>query len=183
MVGLAIQAVQVVAAVGQEVQERYRTNKFLDQANKDIFMPKGLYALIVTYKGGNSEQPDIATQTVDLGATAMAKYGENLTADVDFEGAFEQTGQANADGLKMKMQNLRIASGATRESEIPVTCAPLVFPALDALASAAGSSNRRGGDDTGIATAIKGKTKDAQKFVNTYFDKRAQAKYVCLLRK
>ena len=49
LVGLAAQAVQVVAAVGQDVQERLRTNTFLTRANKDIFIPKGMYAMIVKY--------------------------------------------------------------------------------------------------------------------------------------
>lgn len=43
VIGLAVQAVQVAAGVGQEIQERYRTNKFLTQANKDFFIPKGSY--------------------------------------------------------------------------------------------------------------------------------------------
>ena len=42
IIGLAVQAVQIAAAVGQEVQERFRTNNFLTQANKDIFIPKGM---------------------------------------------------------------------------------------------------------------------------------------------
>lgn len=42
LVGLGIQAVQIAAAIGQEIQERLRTNNFLTRANKDIFIPKGI---------------------------------------------------------------------------------------------------------------------------------------------
>jgi len=45
VVGLAIQAVQIAAMAGQEIQESYRLNKFLNQANKDIFIPKGLFTV------------------------------------------------------------------------------------------------------------------------------------------
>ena len=78
LVGIGIQAVQIAVAIGQEAQERWRTNKFLDQANKDIFMTRGMYALLVTYVPGTQDQAEIGTQTVDLGASAFARYGDSL---------------------------------------------------------------------------------------------------------
>lgn len=38
-IGLAVQAVQVAAGIGQEIQERYLTNKSSTQANNDFFIP------------------------------------------------------------------------------------------------------------------------------------------------
>ena len=178
LVGLAVQAVQIAAGVGQEIQERYRTNKFLDQANRNIFMPKGLFALIVTCKPGKSDQAEVSTETIDIGATAMVKYGGALdqaesTADSN-ERLEEQRNKV--DEMKEKMKRLRIASGATSEAEIPITCAPLIFPALDAIVDA---SNQEGLDGEGVATNIKTKAKASSKFVSDYFDRRAQATYVC----
>ncbi|MCJ1401787.1 hypothetical protein MMC11_005004 [Xylographa trunciseda] len=177
IVGLAVQAVQIAVGIGQEIQERLRLNKFLDQANKEIFMPRGLFALIVTYKPGNSDQPEVGAQTVDLGATAMAKYGNNLsqpeTTNVREE---NQEKKKKMDEIKEKMKRLRVASGETHgEAEMPVTCAPLIFPALDAVAVAA--SQKDGDQNDGVTDNIKAKAKGSSKFVSNYFDRRAQAVY------
>lgn len=69
------------------------------------------------------------------------------------------------------MKQLRIASGETHgKAEMPVTCAPLVFPALDA--AVADSANEG-------SSGFKAKLKSTSKFVSNYFDRRAQATYVC----
>ena len=181
LVGLAVQAVQIAAAVGQEVQERWRTNKFLDQANKEFFMPRGLFALLVTYKPGDGQQADVGTSTIDLGASALAKYGENLmrpAAEMTEAGEVEQAKDNKLDGMKGKMKNLRIASGETHgEAEFPITCAPLIFPALDAVAAA---TEEYKSENQGVASSILAKSKSSSKFVGHYFDRRAQAIYVSL---
>jgi len=72
-----------------------------------------------------------------------------------------------ASGVKQTMKNLRKSSGKTYgEMEMP-EAAPLIFPALDALA------------DSTTAEGVQKKTKlkNSQKFVADYFDRRAQAKY------
>lgn len=183
VIGLGIQAVQVAVGIGQEIQERYRTNKFLTQANKEFFIPKGLYAMIVTYKTGGSEQPEVGVERVDLGATAVAKYAGDFQAD----STAAETGDSGKPDMlgdvKEKMKQFRVASGETRgEAEMPVTCAPLIFPALDAAAAAtAASSPAPEGErnSESIGSNIKAKSKSASKFVNDYYDRRAQASYVC----
>lgn len=179
IIGLAVQAVQIAAGIGQEIQERYRTNKFLTQANKDFFIPKGLYAMIVTYKTGGSEQPDVGIERVDLGAAAVAKYGGGVQQDETVAEPGSPEMPKMLDDVKEKMKQLRIASGETHgEAEMPVTCAPLIFPALDAAAaSSPAAKDERNGD--GIGQSIKAKSKSASKFVNDYNDRRAQASYVC----
>lgn len=179
IIGLAVQAVQIAAGVGQEIQERYRTNKFLTQANKDIFIPQGLYAMIVTYKTGGSGQPEVGIERVDLGATAIAKYGGEVQPDttVDEPGSPEKT--KRLEDIKEKMKQLRIASGETQgEAQMPVTCAPLIFPALDAAAATPPAAKGER-DGEGMGSSIKAKSKSASKFVNDYLDRRAQASYVC----
>ena len=182
IVGLAVQAVQIAVGIGQEIQERYRTNKFLTQANKEFFIPKGLYAMIVTYKNGSSEQPEVGIERVDLGATAVAKYGGDVQQDETVAEPTSPEKPKMLDDVKEKMKQLRIASGETHgEAEMPVTCAPLIFPALDAAAVASpAAKDERGGDS--IGHSIKAKSKSASKFVNDYYDRRAQASYVCSSR-
>ena len=179
VVDLSIQAAEIAIGIAQEVQKRWRTNKFLDQANRDIFIPKGLFALIVTYKTNDNQNTEIGTKTVDLGASAMVKYGDALALPEDAmstEGK-QQIKQTKLDEMKAKVKQFRISSGETRgEAELPVTCAPLVFPALDAFADA----NEPKANE-GVANSIITKSKSASKFVNDYFDRRAQASYVSLM--
>ena len=140
VVGIGIQAVQVAVGIGQEIQERYRTNKFLTQANKEFFIPKGLYAMNVTYKTGNGEQREVGVERVDLGATAVAKYGGDVRTDAAMAESGDPEKLKILDDVKEKMKQFRVAIAETRgEAQMPVTCAPLIFPALDAVATVASS--------------------------------------------
>ncbi|KAL8671374.1 MAG: hypothetical protein Q9168_004122 [Polycauliona sp. 1 TL-2023] len=150
LVGLGVQAVQVAAGIGQEVQERYRINRFLSEANRDIFKPRGLYAMVIMSQPGEGTQPEVATRQVDLGAQAVIKYEDNNKGS----------------------QKLRQASGKTFENEMPVTCAPLIFPALDRALEY--SLKEKSGN---VAEGFKANAKSSSKFVSDYFDRRAQASY------
>lgn len=171
--GAGIFAVQMGAYIGQEMQERWRTNEFLDAANQDIFMPRGLFAMIVMYEQSVDDSMQYEKKTVDIGATALAKYGDSLlkSGDVDIEGE-EGEKATKKDEIKEKMKRLRIQSGKTREAEMPVNCAPLVFPAMEAAANSAEK-----GDQSGLEK-MKASSKGASKFVNQYMDRRAQATFV-----
>ncbi|KAL8954383.1 MAG: hypothetical protein Q9183_007153, partial [Haloplaca sp. 2 TL-2023] len=177
LIGLGIVALQVAASMGQEVQERYRTNRFLNQANKNIFIPNGLYAMIVTYKPGESTRPVIGTERVDMGAMAVAKYSDQLLVQ---ESSQDSTAEKDRIGeWRRKAKDFRIASGQTTgETEMPLVCAPLIFPAVDA---AAASKEAAGGDkgapENDLAAHIKTKSKNAQKFVQDYMDRRGQATF------
>jgi hypothetical protein len=43
-------AVQFASETARQVQTVHRTNKFLEKMNQDFFLPRGLFALVVTYK-------------------------------------------------------------------------------------------------------------------------------------
>ena len=43
-------AVQFASETARQVQTVHRTNKFLDKMNQDFFIPRGLFALVMTYK-------------------------------------------------------------------------------------------------------------------------------------
>jgi hypothetical protein len=73
------------------------------------------------------------------------------------------------EGIAQKtMHSLRPSMGNTSGVAFTET-APLVFPALDTLA----------GNDSQEAKTQKEKLKHAANFTSDYFDRRAQAKYVC----
>ncbi|KAL8948362.1 MAG: hypothetical protein Q9222_005446 [Ikaeria aurantiellina] len=176
VIGLAIQSIQVAVAMKQEVQERYRMNRFLDQANREIFMPNDLYAMVVAYKPGGSEKTVVETERVDLGAMAVTKYGDGLLEREIAEGSV--TEKKRMEEMKEKANRFRIASGESRgEAGMPIVCAPLIFPSLDA-AFATGKGNEDGATIGDMTTNMKANSKSAQKFVQEYIDKRSHAVFV-----
>lgn len=73
-------------------------------------------------------------------------------------------------GLGKVKNNLRSSSGNTYGNVDFPEAAPLIFPALDKLAGQTGEE----------AVRKRDKLKKKANFVDEYFDKRAQAKYVSL---
>jgi hypothetical protein len=106
--------VQVAAGTAKEIQSRKRANSFLDDMNQKLFMPRGLYCLVMSFK------PD-AARPVSGGQVnindMIAKYSQPVQS-----------------GFKTTMAGLRVSSGKTYgEIEMPES-APLIFPALDQAA-------------------------------------------------
>lgn len=133
--------------------------------------------MIVMYKTGGSEQPENGIERVDLGATAIAKYGRDAQPDATVAEPGSSEKPRMLEDVREKMKQLRLASGETHgEAQMPVPCARLIFPALDAagLASPAAEEER---NSDGIGSSIMAKSKSASKFVNDFYDRRAQASY------
>ena len=176
-VALAMQALQIAAGICQEMQQRWRMNRFLIQANKELFMPRGLLALVVTYKMGEDDGAGIVTATVDIGATAFVKYGDELSTDnVDGDPESSSAIQKRLQRLKEKSKRLRVASAATHVWEMPADCASLIYPDLDRI-----QDEEVGGDEARQSKTlknIKSKSRSTSKFVNDYFDWRARATFV-----
>lgn len=162
-------SVQVAAGTAIEVQSRYRTNAYLDEINKDLFMPRGLYAMVIKYKPGVDipGMTEVGVETIDMLTTkAVAKY-----APID--------GTPAPRNFKAKLKPIRLFSGVSSgEGGMPTTCAPLVFPALDALPSPSPSSEHSGQVSPAPSGGFKNKSKRAGDFVQDYFDRRAQATYI-----
>lgn len=154
-------AASLVAEAAKEVQERWRANVFLEEANRKIFKPRGLFCCVVTYKQTLTEVEsgfEVERETVDMGANAMARYGGDVESVED-----------KVEKLRAKAQRLRVASGKSRgEAEMPVVCAPLVFPALEEALRT---------DDAGGLRTLNTQSK-ATGFVVDYFDRRSQAIFV-----
>ncbi|KAK7978677.1 hypothetical protein PG988_006167 [Apiospora saccharicola] len=98
-------AVKKVTDATSELHSRSKTNKFLDQINESFFAPRGLVALIMTWK------PSRANEML-----TMAEF--NMDSAV-----------AKASGRRSRFES---SSGAS-SFEWPET-APLAFPTLDELA-------------------------------------------------
>ncbi|KKY22553.1 hypothetical protein UCDDS831_g03719 [Diplodia seriata] len=99
-------AVNAVVIPAQIAQQRYRANTFLDEANERLFKPRGLFAMIVAFKGDDGGKPVEAKQ-LDINAV-YAKYGgdssSGMAADLVFPGLEEEDGEEGeqAEGMKGK---------------------------------------------------------------------------------
>jgi hypothetical protein len=100
-------AVKKVADAASELHSRSKTNRFLDQVNENFFAPRGLVALIMTWKP-NQKDALLTRSEFDM-HSSIAKASDASKSRRLFESS----------------------SGAT-SFEWPQT-APLVFPALDGL--------------------------------------------------
>ncbi|KAH3941208.1 hypothetical protein HBI56_206250 [Parastagonospora nodorum] len=112
-------AVKKVADAASELHSRSKTNRFLDQVNEDFFAPRGLVALIMTWKP--SQKDAVLTR-----------------AEFDMQSSI-----AKASDARKSRRLFESSSGAT-SFEWPQT-APLVFPALDELEGEKEAAVKRSG--------------------------------------
>lgn len=130
-------ALNVSVKVGEEVQTRkrllypfpyynpsttkvlpnpktHRTNSFLDQMNRQYFIPRGLFCLLMTYKPSQTSP----LETLDITQTIT----KSLATPVS--------------GLRGQLDTLKKSSGKTHSGFEIGEAAPLIFPALDAAPDA-----------------------------------------------
>lgn len=144
-IGLAVgYAIQQATKAAIELDGRAKTNMFMTKLNNEFFRPRGLYALVMTWNP-NSDQ---AIQHVNLTQTIASRNTQN-------------------SGLSGIHDRYRTSDGVTQSDwEFPEV-APLIFPALDALATQASRGS-----------ATPSKIAGAKAVVGDYFDRRATAAYV-----
>lgn len=160
-------AVDFAAYAIIEAATRAKSNTSLDRINREFFIPRGLIGLVVTWK------PDAAD--------------EELVTAVDFEGKRVESHTSTPLGQQMKdvlthkvttkewQQQLGSRfQGKIRGSNMAAQWpepAPLIFPALEAIAS-----------DAGIEAEGKKKKKNAfdrgEAWMDEYMDRRAQTKWM-----
>lgn len=149
-VSLAVSiATKMAADAASEVHSRAKTNIFLDKANEEYFKPRGLVALLMTWKPQDSSL--VTTVDFDLGSIVT------------------DPSSASKKGLFGKCQSRMKSSSAATSFEFPET-APLVFPALDELASATAES-------PGVEAKKQNAIKRGGSFLTDYLDRRATAKW------
>ncbi|KAI0550031.1 hypothetical protein F4679DRAFT_595135 [Xylaria curta] len=105
-------AVQQVANAASIAHSRFKTNHFLNQVNNSFFMPRGLIALIMTWKPSQANE---------------------MLTNVNFEMEPAIAKAANESEQSSLRKKFAQSSGATA-FEWPET-APLVFPVLDNIAA------------------------------------------------
>ncbi|EPE10962.1 fad binding domain protein [Ophiostoma piceae UAMH 11346] len=179
--------VQVVAGTARELQSRRRNNSFLDRANQDLFMPRGLFAMVMAFK---DEVPGSSGGGGLVGGLKSV-FGKNVVSaqrldlnqnTVKYSQMTAMTNSTAADASsrpKFRISSLRATSGATHtELELP-QAADLVYPDLDKAAEHDLGIVDRDGAGGSSAEQAKARTKwnSSGKFVQDYLDRRAQAAY------
>jgi hypothetical protein len=130
--------------------------------NKDIFMPMGLYCMVIMCKdkpssGNNTE---IGVETVNLEtAKSISKWGLPKTSEDEVPEISKMT---------KFFRPIRMASGKTNVAEIPMEIAPLTYPGLEDMMQRPQVTR-----DASFKDRIM-RNKD---FVADYFDRRARAEY------
>ncbi len=172
MVGSTI--IQVIAGTARELQSRQRRNTFLDRVNQDLFMPRGLYAMVMAFKDDvpGQQRGPLTRLAGTLGQTLFSS--ERL--DINQTAAKYSNPDPNMSNIKKGLKNIRLTSGKTHgEIELP-DAAALVYPDLDHAADKdlMHEDKGKGPENEGI----KEKWKSAGKWVQNYLVRRAQATYV-----
>ncbi|KAI4717444.1 hypothetical protein E4T48_06339 [Aureobasidium sp. EXF-10727] len=138
---LVSMAITAATTAAMEIQGRHKTNRFLDKVNRDFFMPRGLFCLVLTWNPYTGD----AKTTVSfehMAAKVMNKHNGHL-------------------------KSLHKSNGKTYGEFQWPEMAPLIYPALDALATTSGEA----------AQTKKSSLQKKRRFVEDYMDKRAQAKF------
>lgn len=169
--------VQVVAGTAKELQSRHRRNTFLDLANRALFMPRGLYAMVMAFKDrvpGQQPRGPLSGLAGTLGQSLFS----SARLDMAQTAAKYSSPDADLSRLKKGLRDVRVASGKTyTEVELP-EAALLVYPDLDRAVESALLRPGKGGDEAGAMSA-KDRLKGAGAWVQDYMDRKAQATFVC----
>jgi hypothetical protein len=132
--------------------------------NKELFMPLGLYAMVLINKPqgpGSAETPAFGVETVNLQtAKNISKWGLPKQNNQDDESDLSKSTQI--------FRPIRLASGKTKEAMMPLEVAPLIYPGLDDVLERPAVVRDE---------SFKQRLQRNKQFVESYFDKRAQAKY------
>lgn len=140
------------------MQSRYKANAFLDKMNKDVFMPLGLYAMVLMCKDTAASPNDVefGMESINLEtAKQISKWGLPETAD------------SQSTTTKM-LRPIRLASGTTTASTMPLETAPLIYPGLEDMLERPQIQR----DESFKQRLMRNKD-----FVADYFDRRARADY------
>jgi len=145
-----------------ELQTRYTANAFLDQMNKDVFMPLGLYAMVIQCKDEPSKtgEVEMGMEAVNMDtAKQITKWGRPKASESDPSDV--------SRGTKI-LRPIRLASGHTNVEAMSLEIAPLIYPGLEDMIERP-LINR---DESFKDRLLRNK-----EFVGDYFDRRARAEW------
>ncbi|KNG80942.1 hypothetical protein ANOM_011026 [Aspergillus nomiae NRRL 13137] len=173
---------QTVAGTAREIPSRRRANTFLDRVNQDLFMPRGLFAMVMAFtdEAPGQQQGALDLLSQKLGKTLFGFKKVDINRPVaksTFDPAptvakYTHTDQhPDMNMAKKRLKNIRLASGKTHgQIELP-DAALLVYPDLDH--AAAREMEGKGEEDEGTRERMK----SAGSWVQDYFDRKVQASY------
>jgi hypothetical protein len=130
--------------------------------NKEIFMPMGLYCMVIMCKDGpgTGNNAEIGVETVNLEtAKNITKWGLPKSNDAE---------EPELPKMNKILRPIRMASGRTNVAEMPLEIAPLTYPGLEDMMQRPQVTR-----DASFKDRIL-RNKD---FVADYFDRRARAEY------
>jgi hypothetical protein len=191
-VSLTALAVQIIAETAMQMQIRKRTTSYLDRVNKEIFMPRGQYAMIMKFsekppkpkkkKNGAASDPLADMFTMEqvnisggVGQEGGPEAGPAPTTP-EFDAAetiakythTEEHPEMNA--WKTRMKGFRLESGQTRgQMQLP-ECAPLIYPRIDRAAL-----RIQEGKDP------KSTFQSGRSWAREYLDRRRQIEFVSII--
>ncbi|KAJ6022235.1 hypothetical protein N7540_007739 [Penicillium herquei] len=132
--------VQIAAGIAKELQARNRANTFLDRVNQEIFMPRGLVAMIMAFKnddcsGFGSIKKLFHTEKVDINDPNAGNHDTIQGNPYDHlnEAATSHNIPQEGEGWwKRNVKKIRETNGQTKgDVQLPES-GPLVYPYLDA---------------------------------------------------
>ncbi|KAJ8107140.1 hypothetical protein OPT61_g9070 [Boeremia exigua] len=156
-------SVTIAAGTAIELQGRYKANNFLDQMNRDVFMPLGLYVMVLMHKDtGNATASEIEVGIEDVG---MATAQQISKSGLPKGNENDSSAQSTSGRL---FRPIRLASGKTNTDTMPLNVAPLIYPGLDDMLERPHVQR----DENTKARLIRNK-----EFVADYLDRRTRAEY------
>ncbi|KAJ5485469.1 hypothetical protein N7539_005457 [Penicillium diatomitis] len=163
---------QVVSGVAREMQSRSRRNTFLDRVNQDLFMPRGLFALVMAFRDKDPSQS--SAPIYGLTSSLGKKLFTTEKMDINQTVAKYSNPDPEMSKLQKGLRDVRVTNGEIEQQiELP-EAAELVFPDLDKVAEAA----LTGDDDLQKKKpGTLDRFKDAGNWVQDYMDRRSQAFY------
>jgi hypothetical protein len=151
-----------------ELQERYKANTFLDQMNKELFMPRGLYAMVLVYKednsGGSSSEPAVGIETINLETSKqISRWGLPHPDSSPFNS------NANNSRTTNTVRPVRSSNGKTKgEAMMPLVVAPLIYPS---------HHNTPLQPSVVQDESFRDRLNRNKKFITGYYDRRTAAEY------
>lgn len=148
LTSFAAQLVQAAAATAKEAQLRSRSNNFLDRVNREVFMPRGLFAMVMSFKDDVPSNKNMVRKVTGAFGQIMLTMPEKVDVRSERLGPEEAAAKYSKPDTELsstqkKMRGLRLASGETYPHVQLPDAAPLVYPDLDRLVARAaeGKSN------------------------------------------
>ncbi|CAF9932384.1 MAG: hypothetical protein GOMPHAMPRED_006561 [Gomphillus americanus] len=130
--------------IAQELQLRYKSNKYLEQLNEVLFKPRGLFAMVMVYKPDMADEAILEANTADPTRVALVKHSDD-----------------SLSGAKKILRRLHVHSGAVPSDDYIPECAELIYPTSDNAL-------------TSQQLKLPGIPAESQQAIQNYLDRRAQ---------